>query len=122
MKTLPQPTNIGWVTGSFDVSVDLSKLSLKELKALQVQVAKAIEGYEDRKKQEALAELEEKAKSLGFSLNELLGTKAARKRAPAKAKYANPADRSQTWTGRGRKPRWAEAALKAGKTLDDLAI
>ncbi|SLN15163.1 DNA binding protein, nucleoid-associated [Aquimixticola soesokkakensis] len=38
------------------------------------------------------------------------------------AKYRNPADSSQTWTGRGRKPNWVIAALDAGKTLDDMAI
>ena len=49
------------------MNLDLNKLSLKELKDLQSQVAKAISGYEDRRKREALAELEEKAKAMGFS-------------------------------------------------------
>ncbi|HEX9857929.1 MAG TPA: H-NS histone family protein [Paracoccaceae bacterium] len=102
--------------------IDLNKLSLKELKDLQSQVAKAIASFEDRKKKEALAELEEKARALGFSLAELTGTAVTRKRAPATAKYANPANHSETWSGRGRKPRWFEAALKEGKTPQDLAI
>jgi DNA-binding protein H-NS len=93
------------------------------LKRLQSQVAKAIASYEERKKREALAELEEKARSMGFSLAELLGTTVkTRKRAPAAAKYANPADPSDTWSGRGRKPRWFDAALQAGKSPEDLAI
>ena len=37
-------------------------------------------------------------------------------------KYANPADASQTWTGRGRRPIWVQAALDSGKTLNDLEI
>lgn len=102
--------------------IDLNKLSLKELKDLQSQVAKAIASFEDRKKKEALAELEEKARALGFSLAELTGTAVTRKRAPATAKYANPANHSETWSGRGRKPRWFEAALKEGKTAQDLAV
>lgn len=104
------------------MAIELEKMSLKELRALQTQVSRMIDGYEDRRKQDALRELEEKARALGFSLDEIVGAKVARKRAPAKAKYANPANRSETWTGRGRKPRWAEAALKAGKSLADLAI
>ncbi len=104
------------------MTIDLEKMSLKDLKSLQTQVVKQIEGYEERKKRDALRELEDRAKALGFSLNELVDTKPARKRAPARPKYANPADRSQTWTGRGRKPRWVEAALKSGRSLDDLAI
>jgi DNA-binding protein H-NS len=104
------------------VALDLNTLSLKELKDLQSQVAKAIGGFEDRKKKEALAELEEKARELGFSLAELTGAVVTRKRAPAVAKYANPANPSDTWSGRGRKPRWFDAALKSGKKPDDLAI
>jgi DNA-binding protein H-NS len=103
--------------------MDLNSLSLKELKDLQSQVAKAIASYEDRKKKEALAELEEKAREMGFTLAELTGAAPkTRKRAPAVAKYANPADSSDTWSGRGRKPRWFAAALAAGKSPEDLAI
>jgi DNA-binding protein H-NS len=104
------------------MSVDLNTLSLKELKELQSQVAKMIAGFEDRKKKEAIAELEERARTLGFSLAELTGTVVARKRAPATAKYANPANPTDTWSGRGRKPRWFDAALKAGKRPDDMAV
>ena len=104
------------------MDIDLNTLSLKELKDLQSQVARAVSSFEDRKKKEALAELEEMARAKGFSLAELTGTTVVRKRSPAVAKYANPADRSDTWSGRGRKPRWFEAALKSGKRPEDLAI
>ena len=104
------------------MAINLNEMSLKELKDLHGQVAKAISSFEDRKKKEALAELEEKARELGFSLSELTGTAAPRKRAPASAKYANPADSSDTWSGRGRKPRWFAAALNAGKSPEHLAI
>jgi DNA-binding protein H-NS len=104
------------------MNIDLSNLNLKELKELQSRVAKAVAGYEDRKKKEALAEIEEIARSRGFNLAELTGSVVPRKRAPATAKYANPADRSDTWSGRGRKPRWFVAALNAGKSPADLSI
>lgn len=104
------------------MAINLNEMSLKELKDLHGQVTKAIATFEDRKKKEALAELEEKARELGFSLSELTGTSAPRKRAPASAKYANPADASDTWSGRGRKPRWFDAAIKAGKKPEDMAI
>ncbi len=101
---------------------NLNNLSLKELKDLQSQVTKAIASFEDRKKKEAIAEMEEIARAKGYSWAELTGATVVRKRAPAAPKYANPADSSDTWSGRGRKPRWFEAALKAGKRPDDLAI
>lgn len=104
------------------MKTDLGTMSLKELKDLHSQVAKAISGYEARKKQEAISVLEEKAKALGFTLSDLVNASPVRKRKPARAKYANPANTSETWTGRGRKPRWVEAALKSGKSLTDLLI
>src|SRR5215475_6991273 len=37
-------------------------------------------------------------------------------------KYRNPENPAETWAGRGLKPRWLSAALKAGKKLDDFTI
>jgi DNA-binding protein H-NS len=104
------------------MSIDLHSLSLKELKDLQSQVVRAIASFEDRVKRAALTEIEELARAKGFNLSELMGLQAPRKRTPATAKFANPADASDTWSGRGRKPRWFVAAIAAGKSPDDLAI
>ena len=104
------------------MKIELDSLSLKDLKDLKKRVERKISDFEDRKKREALAAVEEKAKAMGFSLSELVGASAVKKRRPAKPKYANPSNKAETWTGRGRKPRWVEAALKSGKTLEDLAI
>jgi DNA-binding protein H-NS len=37
-------------------------------------------------------------------------------------KYRNPDNPSETWAGRGLKPRWLAAATKGGKKLEDFAI
>jgi DNA-binding protein H-NS len=102
--------------------MNLNEMSLKELKDLQGQVGKAIATFEDRRKKDALAELEEIARAKGFSLSELTGGPATRKRSASSAKYANPANAADTWTGRGRKPRWFSEAMAAGKKPEDLAI
>lgn len=104
------------------MDLNLNAMSLRELKDLHTHVTRAIASYEDRKKKEALAELEEKAREMGFSLAELTGAQIPRKRTQAGAKYANPANRSETWSGRGRKPRWFAEAISAGQSPDDLAI
>ena len=39
-----------------------------------------------------------------------------------KPKYRNPANKSQTWAGRGREPKWFTAAIKSGKKPEQLAI
>jgi DNA-binding protein H-NS len=37
-------------------------------------------------------------------------------------KYCNPEDPSETWTGRGRQPRWARTQLSLGRRLEDFRI
>lgn len=37
-------------------------------------------------------------------------------------KYQNPKNPTETWSGRGRQPRWLTPELKSGKKLDDFRI
>ena len=52
--------------------------------------------------------------------------KAPVKAKPAKraipVKFRNPEIKTETWTGRGRPPRWLQAKLNAGATLDNYRI
>ena len=102
---------------------DLEEMNLVELKTLSKQVAKAINSYEERQKEQALLELEAKAQELGFSLSELTGAaKVKVKRKTAAPKYRHPDDADITWTGRGRHPDWFKAAMLSGVSPDDLLI
>jgi DNA-binding protein H-NS len=47
--------------------------------------------------------------------NSLRGTRVA-------PKYRNPENPSETWAGRGLKPRWLTVAIKAGKKLEHFSI
>ena len=72
-------------------TIDLDKLSLAGLKALQKDEVKAIAEFSQRKKTEAMLALEAHAKEQGFSLAELTGAKKARKSSgPVGAKYRHP--------------------------------
>ena len=37
-------------------------------------------------------------------------------------KYRNPYEPSETWSGRGKQPRWLTAALKTGHTIEEFVI
>ena len=37
-------------------------------------------------------------------------------------KYCNPSAPGETWSGRGKQPRWLVAALQSGQKLEDLLI
>lgn len=100
--------------------MDLNTLSLKELKTLRKDIDKAIADFENRKKREALSELEKKAAEMGFSLSELTNVGKVKKISPPK--YRNPNDPEQTWTGRGRTPLWVKALEEAGGSRESALI
>jgi DNA-binding protein H-NS len=86
-------------------NIDLSDMSLDELKKLQKDLTKAIRTFEERQRLEAIAVLEAKAREMGFSLSELTGgtKKGGSLSVP---KYVHPENPALTWTGRGRQPCW----------------
>ncbi|MFN6979832.1 MAG: transcriptional regulator, partial [Gemmobacter sp.] len=76
------------------MEIDLNSMSLRELRDLQARVTRAIASFEERKKKEVLAEVEELVREKGFSLAEITGMATTRKRAATRsqsaAKYINP--------------------------------
>lgn len=105
--------------------MNLDGMSLDELKKLKKDVEKAITTYETRRRQEARKAMEKVAKEYGLSVDDVVGgapKKATRTRSKGNAKYRNPDNTSQTWTGKGRQPQWFKDALSKGKSPDDLAV
>jgi DNA-binding protein H-NS len=102
--------------------IDLAKMSLDELKTLKKDVDKAIAGFKDKKRAEALKEIQAVAKKHGLPLDELVGGKGRKTKAKTPPKYRNPENASDTWSGRGRQPEWYKSALKSGKKPEQLAI
>ena len=115
------------------MSVDLTGMSRKELEKLKSDVEKALKSAEVRDMKAAKKAAEKAAAEFGFSLIDLASGDAApapkrkyKKRKPAKdkgvARYRNPDDTKQTWTGKGRQPNWFKAAMAAGTDPAKLEI
>ena len=102
------------------MNIDFENLSREELSQLIANAQKALKTVDARRKAEAKRAAELAAKEYGYSLDEVM--EAGPKGSKGAPKYANPADPTQTWTGRGRKPNWVIEALESGKSLDDLAL
>ena len=102
--------------------IDLGKLSLEDLKALKKSVEKEIKGFRNRQKAEALKEIQAVAKKHGLSIDEVVGGKKKTRGPKAPAKYRNPANADETWSGRGRQPAWYKAAIGKGKSPKSLEI
>jgi DNA-binding protein H-NS len=110
----PSLTNLSW----------LEELSLQQLTRL----AEAIRAEIDKKREEAKAalreELLEKARLLGVDVSELLPGRKFRggTRSEVKPKYRDTKDPTQTWSGRGRMPKWLQERINAGEDKDDYLI
>lgn len=105
--------------------IDLSKMSLADLKAHARDVQQAIVDFEKTKRAEALAEIEAVAAKFGFKAADLMGgkaPKASRAKGSVAPKYRHPENASVTWSGRGRKPGWIVDGLAKGKKIEDFAI
>ena len=108
-------------------SINVDKMSLRDLVELEAKVKKAISAARDRERVELKKKMAEMAETHGFSVSELFGAaRGGRGNAKGKsvgaAKYANPENKSDTWTGRGRKPNWLVDRLKKGAKLNDFSI
>lgn len=103
-------------------TINVDKLSLKELIALEAKIRVALGNARAQGKADLKQKMSELARSHGFHVNELFGTGRAQRNGKGVAKYANPDNAQETWTGRGRKPNWLIARLKKGGKLQDFEI
>jgi DNA-binding protein H-NS len=105
-------------------TIDLSNYNLGELKGLQFDVEKEIKSRQQDEVKKAREQILAIAQDVGLPVEELLAAKATKPRKSGQsnsaAQFRNPEDDAQTWTGRGRKPKWVLDALSNGKSMDDL--
>jgi DNA-binding protein H-NS len=96
---------------------ELERMSTDDLWLLHVEVSQLLQ---QRIQQEKLR-LEERLKRLQTSLVARVES-GRRPYPPVLPKYFNPDQPSETWAGRGKRPRWLVAQLKSGKPIDDLRV
>ena len=124
------------------MSIDITRLSAKELESLISQARKRKTTLSKRKPLAAVRKkVMQLAKNEGYSIAELFGTgtptpaatrtpraAGAKSTKPRKTlgkvapKYRNPDNASETWTGRGKQPRWLAAHTGAGRALGEFLI
>ena len=131
------------------MSVNINNLSSKELADLIVEANKRKKVLAKRKPATQVKSAVAKfLKSTGWTFDELYGKPGVAKPAAASAaaaakpaaapkarkstkgrslgkvapKYRNPANAKETWTGRGKQPRWLAAETSKGKKLEEFLI
>ena len=107
------------------MAVDLKSLNHTQLNDL---ISKA-QVRQNELRKEKVGKLREKIHALikaeGYAFDDIFGGKVPGKRrsgGTVAPKYKNPANPEQTWSGRGKRPRWFNEALKAGTKETDMLV
>lgn len=106
------------------MAINLEKYSAKELEELISAAAEQKKKLHKQQLSDVRAKLTNLARDEGYTIEELFGAgggrgKTGRTVAP---KYRNPADPAQTWSGRGKRPRWVQAHIDAGNSIESIEI
>lgn len=105
--------------------MELSTLSVSQLRELQQQIPAELKRREAQEKVNILNEVRAFAKARGYAIEDLLVKDAKTKAVSGnkvKVKYRHPENPELEWTGRGRKPKWVEAWLANGGSIDNLLV
>lgn len=100
---------------------DFSGMTLKQMIDMHKNLGDAIEDKRKEEREDTRRALEELAVKRGFSVADFFGP-ALKKGGKVAVKFVNPDNRSETWTGRGRTPRWLAEKLKKGGKIDQFKI
>ena len=98
----------------------LKTMSIDQLVKLKDQVEAAIASKVIEQRRALESELSKLGRYQGGRTKSVFGRGGSR--GAVAPKYRNPENPSETWAGRGLKPRWLTAAMKGGKSLEDFAI
>ena len=100
---------------------DLSKYSLAQLRALEVQIIDELKTRHYLSVSKAREQILHIARNAGLSEKQLRAIKVAKasKQGKGQVKYRNPENPNEQWSGRGRQPAWVKTWVASGKSLED---
>jgi len=95
-------------------SSDLEKMTYAQLTEMEAKIERIKLEKQNSERAAVRKQLMDMAKEHGFDIRELMDGRKKGKGTVA-AKYRDPKNPENTWTGRGRMPRWMVAATKGGR-------
>ena len=108
---------------------NIESMTEAELRELIRNAEEALDRLVARRARSTLKEAKRMAAEVGFELTfTKIGKVGGKKEKPSTGrakvvpKYRNPDNPDELWSGRGRQPKWVQAALAGGETLAGLAI
>jgi DNA-binding protein H-NS len=105
--------------------IDLDAMSVDEMWRLHEKIGQVLSvrlTSEKRELEKRLAQLR-RENEMHSASTEASGVSRERRKYPrVYPKYRNPNEPSETWSGRGKQPRWLVAALKTGHRIEEFMI
>jgi len=95
-------------------SSDLDGMSYAELAKMEARIARLKVEKQDTERIELRQRVIAMVEDAGFKVQDLFG-KGRKGKGSVAVKYRDPQNAENTWTGRGRMPRWMVAATKGGR-------
>jgi DNA-binding protein H-NS len=102
--------------------MDLSNMSLGDLRKLQDQIKLEMKKREHQEVAKAREQIMAIAQSVGMPLKDLLISNRGGKGSTVAVRYRHPDNAGQQWTGRGRQPKWVKDWVDSGKSIDQLRV
>ena len=99
----------------------LEEYNTKQLSEMMPVIQKLIKKKEKAEKDSLRQKMAILAAENGFTIDEILGKGKTTVKRTIKAKYKNP-NSDQTWSGRGRKPKWVVALVENGGDIETCTI
>ena len=100
--------------------IEIQNKSQEELLAIIAEAQTHLEALRRSKHKEVIAQIKELAASIGVTVEIHEASNATSAKIPAK--FRNPDNHSQTWTGRGLAPKWLKALIAAGRDKNDFLV
>ncbi len=103
------------------MAIDVKSLNKKQTRDLMRKLESHMKTIDKEKIAKVKTKVNALLKAEGVTFAQVYGRRRTGRTAKVPPKYRNP-NGPETWSGRGKRPRWFVAALKAGKKEKDLLI
>jgi len=101
--------------------INLLGLDDNDLIRLQDELRRVIELREEKKMQDALQNIKSLIEENDISIEQVKKLYEVEK-VPAEVKYRDTSDPSNTWSGRGKRPKWLTTAIENGFSIESFLI
>ena len=104
------------------MAIDVNALSKKQLRELIRKANGRMKNIDKEQISKVKAKVDALLKAEGVTFGQVYGKRRGGKTGKVAPKYRNPANAKETWTGRGKQPRWLAGYVGQGRDVSEFLI